>query len=131
MLLRLRNLIICILLVCLLFFSRNGFSNVFSSRTALSSSNGLEVSANYPSEETLGSLFLTPAQCDAAFPGLNLEIERAAARGPFELKKAAKTTHGLVEGRIRDGKVRLQPLTWLGWLKKPSFISYRLSRTML
>ncbi|KAG0650419.1 hypothetical protein D0Z07_2927 [Hyphodiscus hymeniophilus] len=58
----------------------------------------------YPSKETLNSLSLTEEQCDAAFPGLNKQIDDAAARGPFHLSKGLDTAHGSVEGRIKNGR---------------------------
>ena len=62
-------------------------------------------SKQYPSTETLKSLSLTEAQCDATFPGLAKEIDFAVARGPFDLKRGPDYAHGSVEGRIKDGKV--------------------------
>jgi hypothetical protein len=50
------------------------------------------------------SLFMTHNQCSAAFPDLARQVHIAAARGPFLLKRADETP-GLVQGRIRDGKV--------------------------
>jgi hypothetical protein len=66
---------------------------------------GFEFSKTYPSKETLKSLFLTEDQCNAAFPGLTKEVDIAAAKGPFNLKKGPASVHGSVEGRIKDGKV--------------------------
>ena len=62
-------------------------------------------SKHYPSKETLKSLSLTEEQCEDTFPGLTREIDIAAARGPFDLKKGPDVAHGSVEGRIKDGKV--------------------------
>lgn len=64
-----------------------------------------ELSKQYPSQETLRSLSLREEQCDAAFPGLTRQIDIAAARGHFDLKKGPDSAHGSVEGRIKDGKV--------------------------
>ena len=58
-----------------------------------------------PSKEALQSLTLTDAQCKAMFPDLTKEIDDAAARGPFDLKKQKDDYAGLVQGRIRDGKL--------------------------
>lgn len=59
----------------------------------------------HPSKEIFQSLTLTDAQCKAYFPGLTDEIDRAVARGPFDLEKLKDTYVGLVHGRIRDGKL--------------------------
>jgi hypothetical protein len=64
-----------------------------------------DFSTPYPSKETLKSLFLTEQQCNDAFPGLTKQINVAAARGKFDLKKGPDAAHGSIEGRIRDGKV--------------------------
>jgi hypothetical protein len=61
--------------------------------------------SRHPSKETLQSLFLTDAQCKATFPGLTKEIDDAVARGPFRLEKLPADYTGLVQGRIRDGKI--------------------------
>lgn len=57
------------------------------------------------SKQALESLSLTNAQCKNMLPGLTKEIEDAVARGPFDLGKQMADTTGLVQGRIRDGKV--------------------------
>jgi hypothetical protein len=59
----------------------------------------------HPSKEILESLSLTDAQCKAMFPELTKEIDDAVARGPFDLKKQPADYAGLVQGRIRDGKL--------------------------
>jgi len=59
----------------------------------------------YPSKDRTKSLFLTEHQCRAAFPGLTKEIDDAVARGPFILEKQPDDYQGLVQARIRDGKV--------------------------
>ena len=59
-----------------------------------------------PSKETLNSLSLTEEQCKATFPGLNHEIDEAVARGPFRLKKEPDDYMGLVQAKIKNGKVR-------------------------
>lgn len=53
------------------------------------------------------SLSLAPEQCEAAFPGLNREIENAVAQGPVQLNRLKNDTPGLVQGRIKNGKVRI------------------------
>lgn len=53
-----------------------------------------------------GSLFLTQAQCDAAFPGLTYDIEERVRNGPFLLERKDGYM-GQVQGRIKDGKVRV------------------------
>jgi hypothetical protein len=60
------------------------------------------------SKWTLTSLSLTEEQCDGAFPELNKEIENAVAQGPFEFKRARDDVPGSIQGRIKDGKVRLR-----------------------
>ena len=62
-------------------------------------------STQYPSKETLESLVLTEEQCRATFPGLTNEIDDAVARGPFDLKREPDDYTGLVQGRIKNGKV--------------------------
>ena len=57
------------------------------------------------SKEALESLALTDAQCRTMFPGLTKEIDDAVARGPFDLKKQSASYGGVVQGRIRDGKL--------------------------
>lgn len=39
------------------------------------------------------------------FRGLTREIENAVAQGPFKLEKRPYDSDGLVQGRIKDGKV--------------------------
>lgn len=60
---------------------------------------------HYPSKETLENLSLTEEQCRATFPGLVKEIDDAVARGPFHLEKEPDDYTGMVQLRIRDGKV--------------------------
>ena len=67
-----------------------------------------EFAKQRPSKQILESLSLTEEQCHAAFPGLNKQIDDAAARGPFHLEKGPDNAHGSVEGRIKDGKVNWQ-----------------------
>lgn len=59
----------------------------------------------YPSKETLANLSLTEEQCRATFPGLTKEIDGAVARGQFKVEKEPDDYQGLVQGRIKDGKV--------------------------
>ena len=56
-------------------------------------------------KDVLKSLSLEEKQCQAAFPGLTQEIENAVSQGPFELKRLPDDTPGLVQGRIKNGKV--------------------------
>ena len=51
------------------------------------------------------SLFLQEEQCRVEFPELMKEIENAIAEGPFQLRRLRDDSHGLVQGRIKDGKV--------------------------
>lgn len=51
-----------------------------------------------------GALGLTGEQCARRFPGLEAEIERAVAEGPFELTRAPDDVSGSIQGRIKDGK---------------------------
>lgn len=53
------------------------------------------------------TLALEEGQCAAAFPGLEVEIERAVKQGPFVLKRHRDDLPGSVQGRIKDGKVCL------------------------
>lgn len=53
------------------------------------------------------SLFLAEEQCAAAFPGLFDQVDNAEAGGRFDLKRLKDDTAGLVQGRIKDGKVCL------------------------
>lgn len=55
--------------------------------------------------DTLNNFALTEQQCQAKFPGLTKEIEEAASRGPFELVKKANVFPGLLQGKIKSGKV--------------------------
>jgi hypothetical protein len=63
--------------------------------------------SKYPSKETTKSLSLTEQQCRATFPRLTKEIDNAVARGPFILEKKPDDYQGLVQARIKDGKVRV------------------------
>jgi hypothetical protein len=61
----------------------------------------------YPSKKTLENLSLTERQCRTTFPGLMKEIDDAVARGLFILKKELDDCTGIVQLRIKDGKVGL------------------------
>lgn len=58
-----------------------------------------------PLKETLRSRLLTEEQCAATFPGLTKEIDDAVARGPFDWEMPPDGYTGLVQVRIKDGKV--------------------------
>lgn len=64
-----------------------------------------DYSTKHPSKQALESLSFTDTQCKAMFPGLTKEIDDAVARGPFDLKRQKGDYAGLVQGRIRDGKL--------------------------
>ncbi|KAH8768815.1 glycosyl transferase family 90-domain-containing protein [Hyaloscypha finlandica] len=55
--------------------------------------------------ETLKNLSLTEEQCRATFPGLMMEFDGAVARGPFKLEKEPDDYTGMVQLRIKDGKM--------------------------
>lgn len=59
----------------------------------------------YPKKETLRMRSLTNEQCRKTFPGLTKEVDDSVARGGFFLKKLQGHTPGIVQGRIKDGKV--------------------------
>jgi hypothetical protein len=54
---------------------------------------------------TFASLALTEKQCARAFPGLDREVENAVKRGGIELKREFGDIPGLIQGRVKDGKV--------------------------
>jgi hypothetical protein len=56
---------------------------------------------------TFASLALTEKQCARAFPGLDREVENAVKRGGIELKREFGDIPGLIQGRVKDGKVGL------------------------
>ena len=81
--------------------------------TICGATNALNVLGSFSkclSEDTTKSLFLNEQQCRATFPGLTKEIDDAVARGPFILDKKPDDYQGLVQARIKDGKVRVQLL---------------------
>ena len=86
-----------------------GFGSLYPRIFTLSSGSAGELPIiypkHYPSENTLKSLVLTEEQCAVEFPGLTKEIAKAVAEGPFKLEKRPFDTDGLVQGRIKDGKV--------------------------
>jgi len=47
-------------------------------------------------------------ECRVAYPELANEIDQAVARGPFKLKEKPIFTSGLIQVRIKDGKVCLR-----------------------
>ncbi|RFU32879.1 hypothetical protein B7463_g3475, partial [Scytalidium lignicola] len=94
-------LLIGILFLALLYRSKNLSLQDILSEYPLQSENHRQP----PPTETFKSFSLTKKQCAAAFPGLNREIERAIAEGPFELRKGPDDYPGSVQGRITDGKL--------------------------
>lgn len=83
------------------------------------------VSGNYPSKEILRNLFLGEEQCRATFPGLMKEIDDVVARGPFELEKEPDDYTGMVQARIKDGKVN--PACFTNWTSEATLDSCILS----
>ncbi|OCL01750.1 hypothetical protein AOQ84DRAFT_306094 [Glonium stellatum] len=80
----------------------------FFFRGEASNKNGLLSSGNQPSspaKDTFESLSLTAAQCENAFPDLTKDIDEAVARGPFKYEKTPGDYKGLVQGRIKNGKL--------------------------
>lgn len=66
-----------------------------------------------PSKEVLNSMSLSEDQCKATFPALTIEIVEAMARGPFKLEKEPDDYQGLVQARIKNGKVNYHSLSTL------------------
>jgi len=58
-----------------------------------------------PSESVLNSLFLSQKQCVETFPGLTRSVDDIVAEGPFHVRDTGDL--GPLQGRIKDGKVRL------------------------
>jgi len=56
-----------------------------------------------PPAKVLSNRSLDEAQCNAYFPGLTAEIDRAVAEGPFTVKQSGDL--GPLQGRIRDGQI--------------------------
>jgi hypothetical protein len=74
----------------------------------ISSGNGSEDPRHhYAHNELFDKLNLTENECRATFPDLTKEIDDAVARGSFNLTKAPDGHTGLVQGQIKDGKVRI------------------------
>lgn len=67
------------------------------------------------SPDLLRNLSLDAEQCNAAFPGLTKEIDDAVAQGPFALKQTGDS--GPLQGRIKDGQVRVNELWRLSVMK--------------
>lgn len=65
----------------------------------------VDFKTQFPPKEKLGSLALTEKQCAETFPLLTKEINDAEARGPFQLSKVDVDMVGVVQGKIKDGKV--------------------------
>ncbi|KAK3900443.1 AFG1-like ATPase-domain-containing protein [Staphylotrichum tortipilum] len=59
--------------------------------------------ARNPSSKVLSNRSLDEAQCNAYFPGLTAEIDRAVSEGPFDVKQSGNL--GPLQGRIRDGQI--------------------------
>lgn len=92
------GILFLIVLVCVYLYDKQS-TNLRSSILQFS------VNEQTSSADILQSLSLTEDQCRAAFPGLTKEIDDAVARGPFPLKRQPGHYTGLVQGRIKDGKV--------------------------
>jgi hypothetical protein len=74
----------------------------------ISSGNGSgDARHHYAHNELFDRLNQTENECRATFPDLTKEIDDAVARGPFNLTKAPDGHTGLVQGQIKDGKVRI------------------------
>ncbi|TGO17688.1 hypothetical protein BTUL_0015g00230 [Botrytis tulipae] len=92
------GIFLLIVLICIYLYdkqSKNLRSSIFQ----------LSPNEQKPSADILQSLSLTEDQCRAAFPDLTKEIDDAVTRGPFPLKRQPDHRTGLVQGRIKDGKV--------------------------
>lgn len=63
------------------------------------------LSSDKSAKKIENSLFLNEEQCTANFPGLTKEIDDAVARGPFVLEKQPLDFIGLVQARLKNGKV--------------------------
>src|SRR5690606_226703 len=60
-----------------------------------------------PSKDALENLSMTEKQCLATFPGLTKELENAKSFGNFRYAKLPEDTIGLIQGRIKDGRLYL------------------------
>ncbi|CZT44505.1 uncharacterized protein RSE6_04679 [Rhynchosporium secalis] len=59
----------------------------------------------YPTKEKFENRALSEEQCRATFPGLTKEIDDAVARGSFTFGREPSDSQGLVQGRIKNGKL--------------------------
>lgn len=73
-------------------------------------------------------LDLTEQQCRAAFPGLTEDIDENIKKGKFVFGKSDADYKGLIQGRIKDNKVRssLPPLSIPSYLKKLTTLQKKL-----
>jgi hypothetical protein len=60
-----------------------------------------------PSRDALENLSMTESQCLATFPGLTKELENAKTFGRFKYARLPEDTIGLIQGRIKDGRLYL------------------------
>ncbi len=93
----LARLTFLIVVTCVLYGFYHGISGL---------RNTLSFSKKVPSKETLNSLSLGKDQCRNTFPEVTKEIDDAVARGPFKLEREPDDYQGLVQARIKGGKVR-------------------------
>jgi len=114
-----------LLRISILFLALLGLGNFYTGITLLITSTFspfFSANPHCPSKDTLRNLSLSQEQCRATFPGLMDEIDGAVERergkvrngdekGGFDLKKEPADYTGLVQGAVRDGKVRLV-LVW-------------------
>ena len=83
------------------------------------------------------SLFFGDEQCAVAFPGLTREVENATGEGHFELRRLRDDLPGLVQGRIKDGKVGVFLFPRARWMRcrwltnLPSYTSFLRRLTIL
>lgn len=59
------------------------------------------------------ALNLEEEECREAFPSLFFDIDASVARGKFRFPKTVSDYKGLVQGRIKNGNVRLNPILFL------------------
>lgn len=91
-----RRALLIIGIITLTFFYRQYTTGWNSPNTISSSTN---------TRDRWRALGLAGEQCTVEFPGLEKEIENAVGDGAFVLKKAEDDVPGLIQGRIKDGKV--------------------------
>lgn len=60
-----------------------------------------------PSKDALQNLGMTEEQCLATFPGLTKELDHAKSMGKFKYAKLPEDTIGLIQGRIKNGRLYL------------------------